>query len=99
LPALTEALQDSDKFVRTLAIQAIGGLGKDAQNSVTALSKCLTDSSVEVRLAAIEELEHLGPTAKAALPALQEAQKNDRRAAVREAAGEAVKKVMGSPSK
>ena len=51
-------------------------------------------SARERLLAAAEELARLGPVAKAALPALAELRKNDSRAVVRDAAGEAIRRIQ-----
>ena len=58
-----------------------------------ALIECLSDDAVEVRVTAASELGHLGAVAKTALPALERVEKGDRRAAVREAASEAIMKI------
>ena len=59
------------------------------------LALCLNDDVAEVRLSVIEELGHLGPLAKDALRPLREVERLDNRPAVRQAAAEAIKKIMG----
>jgi HEAT repeat protein len=88
-----EALKDSDKFVRPLVIHTLGNLDSEAEMVVPALVLRLSDDVVEVRLAAIEELGRFGPAAKAALPALRDLQGSDSSKMVREAAGNALKRI------
>ena len=95
------ALEDSDKFVRGLAIHTIGSIGKDALGAdtdvaVRALAGCLKDAVVEIRIDAAEELGNFGPAAREAIPALTLALK-DVRQAVRESAAEALKRVQAKP--
>jgi HEAT repeat protein len=105
LPALLEALKDADKFVRCLALHAIGRLGKalgpGANGAITAILSCMSDSVVEVRVAAIEALGNLGPEAlgadvKAVTNRLLEATKDSQRP-IREAAADALKKLKPAP--
>ena len=60
IPALIKAVSDSDKFVRCLAMQALGRMGKELdanrKEAVKALLKSAEDSNVEVAVAAIESL-------------------------------------------
>jgi HEAT repeat protein len=93
LGSLQEALKDRDKFVRCQAIRTLGGLGKDAESAIPAMAQCLGDDVAEVRLCAVEELGRLGPLAQSTLPLLKMAQQRDNRATIRQAAGEAIKKI------
>jgi hypothetical protein len=60
IPALVKAVEDSDRFVRCLAMQALGRLGKELDThrkaAVKALLKSAEDTNVEVSVAAIESL-------------------------------------------
>jgi len=97
LPALLKAARDSDVSVRCLAIHAIGAFGKSAVKTIPDLIDILRrDEVADVRLAAIEELANFGPEARAALDVLKVASK-DGRAAIREAAQAALKKIESSP--
>ncbi len=97
LPKLLKAIHDPDKSVRCHVIHAIGGLGKPAASAIPELVEILKkEESADVRLAAIEELASFGPDAKAAIDVLNVAAK-DGRAAIRDAAQEALKKIQQSP--
>jgi len=54
------------------------------------------DDSTENRIAAIQELGELGALAKESLSVLSNLASQDARAAVRDAAGKAVKQIKGS---
>jgi HEAT repeat protein len=80
VPALTNALCDSDNFVRWGAARALGTFSKnyqpkDAVPAVTALAKQLFDPDFTSRLAAAATLESLGEYAEGAVPALAKAVK------------------------
>jgi HEAT repeat protein len=105
LPALRKALQDDDRFVRSLALHAIGQqgsvLGPDARATIKAVIACLGDRVVEVRVAAAETIaaigaEPLGADLAIARERLREAT-HDGQKAVRDAAEEALKKLAPSP--
>jgi HEAT repeat protein len=105
LPALRQALQDDDRFVRGLALHAIGqqgaALGSEAHPTVTAVLACLGDRVVEVRVAAAEAVaglgaEGLGADLPVARERLREATRDGQKA-VREAAEEAIKKLPPPP--
>jgi HEAT repeat protein len=102
LIALRKALQDDDRFVRTLALHAIGQqgsvFGTEGRASVTAVIACLHDRVVDVRVAAAETLGALSLEAPETDVAqirepLQEAT-HDGQKAVRDAAAEALKKMQ-----
>jgi len=108
-PALPElmkaAREDKDKFIRTTALHALGGIGKDLGADSRAVVKDLlticNDPIFEVRLAAIETLGNLGAEAIGAdLPAvlnkLNDLSKDSQRA-VRDTAADAVKKLKPTP--
>jgi HEAT repeat protein len=101
LPALRGALQDDDRFVRTLALHVLGQQalpsGPDAHATIAAVLTCLGDRVVEVRVAAVETLSTLGPAIAgpdqaAVRERLREAT-HDGQKAVREAAEAALKKL------
>lgn len=97
LPALLRAARDPNVSVRCLAVHAIGAYGKSATHLIPELIDILRrDEVADVRLAAIEELASFGPDARPALEALRLASK-DGRAAIREAALAALKKIESSP--
>ena len=105
LPALRNALQDDDRFVRTLALHAIGQqsppAGPEAHATVTAVLACLGDRVVEVRVAAAETVaglgtDVLGPDLATARERLREATRDGQKA-VREAAEVALKKLQPAP--
>jgi HEAT repeat protein len=105
LPALRKALQDEDRFIRSLALHAIGQqgseFGTEAKETVTAVLACLGDRVVEVRVAAAETVaalgsEVLGLNLVVVRQRLQEATRDGQKA-VREAAAEALKKLQPAP--
>jgi HEAT repeat protein len=105
LTALRKALRDDDRFVRSLALHAIGQqgsvLGTEAHETVTAVLACLRDRVVEVRVAAAETIsaigpEPLGPDLNVVRERLREAT-HDGQKAVREAADQAIMKLSQSP--
>ena len=73
IPALIEALKDSDTNVRMRAAYSIASIGAD-ESAVPVLIECLKDEHREVRIAAAYALGALGPTARAALPVLRRLQ-------------------------
>jgi HEAT repeat protein len=75
-------------------VHSICAVGGKSDAVIQALIGKLNDESSEVRIAAIDELRLIGPDAKAAIPELTNATR-DGRAAVREAATEALKKIRG----
>lgn len=101
IPALKKALKDSDRFVRCLAMHAVGRmpreLGNDRREVVTLLLQGLDDGVTEVRVAAIETLGALGPsgldTDLAAVRDRLKASTQDSQKAVRETAVDALKKL------
>jgi HEAT repeat protein len=105
LPSLRQALQDDDRFVRSLALHAIGqqrpAAGPEARATVAAVLTCLGDRVVEVRVAAAETVaslgaETLGPDLSAARERMREAT-HDGQKAVREAAEQALRKIEPTP--
>lgn len=97
LPALLRAARDTDVSVRCFAVHAIGAYGKSALRTIPELIDILRrDEVADVRLAVIEELASFGADARSALEALRIASK-DGRAAIREAALAALKKIESSP--
>jgi HEAT repeat protein len=105
LPALRKALQDDDRFVRSLSLHVIGQmgttLGSEARPTVAAVLACAGDRVVEVRVAAVETVsslgaEALGPDLAAARERLREATRDGSKA-VRDAAEVALKKLGPAP--
>ena len=60
VPALTEALQDENKFVRRDAAKGLGKFGPAAQDAVPALQYRLQDGEPSVRKAAARALAQIG---------------------------------------
>jgi HEAT repeat protein len=65
VPALTEALQDRDAFVRRDAASALGGFGPEAREALPALRRLLRDPNAGVRRAAAGALKKIDPEAAA----------------------------------
>ena len=59
LPALTQALQDSEWLVRFYAVEALGSLGPQAAPAAAALQRLARDESPEIRQATFEALKRL----------------------------------------
>jgi HEAT repeat protein len=75
---LTQALLDSDRFVRWGAARALGNFSKnyqprDGAAAVPGLARLLFDTDPVVRIAAAATLEAIGPSAEAAVPDLARA--------------------------
>src|SRR5262249_17635342 len=104
IPALKKAVKDDDKFVRCLAMHALGriggGLGGETSDVVKLLLEAISDNVIEVRVAAIGTLGKLGTaTLEAGLKVVKERlekTKQDSERAVREAATDALKKLGGT---
>jgi HEAT repeat protein len=102
LENLRAALKDEDKFVRCLAMHALGTIGKDLGNERTNVVKdlftLLDDRVLEVRISAIETLGNLGPDGvgedRQAVVDRLTAATRDGNKAVRESAALAIKKLM-----
>jgi HEAT repeat protein len=60
VPALSEALRDSDPFIRRDAALALAKLGADARPALPALRPLLKDRNHGVRKAATEALNKIG---------------------------------------
>gem|GEM_PF-5186475 len=81
LPALMDALADTDGMVRAFAEESIGEMGADASNSVPDLTRLLADrgrgsqiiSLFVVRASAAHALGRIGPSAAGSLPSLRAA--------------------------
>lgn len=98
-PAIKATLQDkkSDSTARFALIRAAAAIAKQQAEAVGELARLAeADEAVENRLAAIQELGELGSVASAAAEKLEQIAKNDARAAIREAAASAHKKIKGS---
>src|SRR5699024_2971357 len=70
VPALTDALKDSDNTVRGLAADALGEIGPDAKAALPMLLKMLTDANASVRARAAFALGGVGANAEETAPAL-----------------------------
>jgi HEAT repeats len=73
LPALIDALQDTDDSVRAWAAGAIGRIGPAAARAVPALVALLANPEEGSRNLACLALGGIGPPARDALPALRQA--------------------------
>jgi HEAT repeat protein len=92
--ALKEAARDEDKSVRAQVVHALGNFGKEMPAEVVPiLVDRLQDTVLDVRVASALALGVIGPEAKAAVPALMSAAR-DGLAPLREAAGEALKRIQ-----
>jgi hypothetical protein len=65
VPALVEALSDTDSEGRSAAVNFLGRIGPDAKAAVPALAKLLKDKDRRIRNAAAEALERIDPAAQA----------------------------------
>lgn len=87
-------LGDDDNTVRYQLIRVAGAAARDHKEAIEALGQlALKDAHVENRLAAIGELGQLGSAAAAAADVLEGISTQDARAAIREAAAAALKKI------
>eukprot|EP00930_Biecheleria_cincta_P076954 TRINITY_DN6419_c0_g1_i1.p1 TRINITY_DN6419_c0_g1~~TRINITY_DN6419_c0_g1_i1.p1 ORF type:complete len:985 (+),score=236.50 TRINITY_DN6419_c0_g1_i1:123-3077(+) len=86
VPALQDALSDSDRFVRRSAARSLERLGEHAALAVPALIQALKDPEEEVRAAVATALGQLGSASAQALPTLLQAASEDPVERVRVAA-------------
>jgi HEAT repeat protein len=63
VPALADALQDPDAYVRRDAARALGKFGPQAKPAVPSLTKALEDTEPNVRKAAAQALLDIDPDA------------------------------------
>jgi HEAT repeat protein len=98
-PVFLGALKDDDARCRVMAVRGLGRQNSRFDQAIPGLIDALKDDAIEVRLAATQELAQSGAPPAKILPALKAAAKNDPRSVVREAAGEAVKKLEESKPK
>jgi hypothetical protein len=70
LPVLLEALQDSDKDIRAVAIFLVGQYGKDCANELPLLTAALRDPQPQVRFQAISAVANVAPDVTVALAAI-----------------------------
>jgi HEAT repeat protein len=61
IPALIEALQDENTYVRRDAARALGSFGEEARSAVPALQAALRDREPSVRQAAAKALSRIEP--------------------------------------
>jgi hypothetical protein len=92
VPALVEALADSDSRVKELAAQAVGATGDAGVPAVPVLISLLASPNEGERNTACIGLAGIGPAAKAALPALKKAL-SDSSAAVQRFAQRAIESI------
>jgi HEAT repeat protein len=76
VPALSEALKDSEAVVREAAAEALGKFGGQARAAAPSLIAVVADRETTVRRAALAALAQIGPDAKEALPKLKPAFKD-----------------------
>ncbi len=76
VPALSEALKDSEVVVREAAAEALGKFGGQARTAASSLIAVLADKETTVHRAALAALALIGPDAKEALPKLKPAFKD-----------------------
>jgi len=91
VPALIKRIQDSDKYVRYAAVEALESVEAD-EMIILALTEALKDTYKNTRMAAARALTRFGTTAILAVPALTESLK-DTDKYVRAAAVEALGKI------
>jgi hypothetical protein len=72
VPALADALRDSEPNVRYVAVKALIKFRATAHEAIPALVEALKDSEVRVRANAAEALGEMGATAREAVPAIAE---------------------------
>lgn len=73
IPALLEALDDTDALVRNMAVTYLGIVRDSPEKEVAGLIKALSDDNSEVRQAAAAALAEYGTLADPAIPALKKA--------------------------
>lgn len=76
VPALSEALKDSEAVVREAAAEALGKFGGQARTAAPSLIAVLDDKETTVRRAALAALALIGADAKEVLPKLKPAFKD-----------------------
>jgi HEAT repeat protein len=100
IPALTEALKDSDAFVRQWVATALENLasifGPVLKVAVPGLTDLLKDDDFMVREWAAHALGSIGDSAKAAIPELKEVALGDVEPSVKEAAASALDEIQES---
>jgi hypothetical protein len=92
-----QALEDPDPKVRKTAATKLGNVGTADAQTLPALIKALKDKDTTVRSEVILALVKFGPEARGACPALEEIQRNDANAQVRNYAARALETLRGNP--
>jgi HEAT repeat protein len=101
-PALVKAMGDNGRFIRCLAMHALGRMGKeldkDRKDAVAAMLKAAEDTNLDVTVSALETLGSLGPEglgdeAAGVVKKLDALLQRDGRKSVREAAQSAREKL------
>jgi HEAT repeat protein len=87
------ALHDRDAKVRKKAAFTLGNIGPSDPSVLPALIEALRDADTDVRFEAILALVKYGSGAREAVPALDELQRHDRDAKIRDAAAKALAKI------
>jgi HEAT repeat protein len=59
VPALTESLKDPDARIRYYAAKALGKIGPDARNAVSALKSAMQDNDKDTRQAATDAIKRI----------------------------------------
>ena len=95
VPALIEALKDSDCLVRQWAVVALERIGPQAEEAVGGLVEVLDDPDHEVRRWAAVALGNIGQAARSAIPALTKLLLDDV-SDVREAASQSMDRIQGT---
>jgi HEAT repeat protein len=81
MPALTQALSDSDRFVRWSAVRTIGAIGSPAARAaLPGLTMLLEDEDLDVRKAAADAIKRLNPAASGNSPGGTRTSSNTRTA-------------------
>jgi HEAT repeat protein len=93
VPALLQALHDTNAPVRSRAAESLGALGCALDRVVPALIACLEDPDLAVRLSAAQSLGWLGPAAAPALPTLVKLWRKEEMAAAGFQLAQAIKTI------
>lgn len=97
VPELAKLLKSPTPEVRIYAASALGQLGSEAKEAVSALADALGDSKNEVQRLAVDTLKSIGPGAATAAPKLAEVASNPEKKQLRRAALEALV-AIGQPA-
>jgi HEAT repeat protein len=98
-PTVKVLMNAGEPAMRVQAIRLAGKLCQAEKELIPSLIKRCDDDNVDVQIAAIQELGELGGSAKSATATLQRLIDNTGRDLIREAAQNALKKIMGNTDK